>query len=98
MGSKSPIRAVFFDLDDTLCDTLGTREARARVAFESIVQALPGLDREDFIVRVMEPTSDRIVRGVPAVVRELGLAETEAGRKGDCDLILRRVHRVASAV
>src|SRR5687768_8516752 len=79
--SSTPIRAVFFDLDDTLCDTIGTREARARVAFDLIVLALPGLDLEDFMVRVMEPTSDRIVRGVPAVVRELGLAETEAGRK-----------------
>ena len=29
MRSSPPIRAVFLDLDDTLCDTIGTREARA---------------------------------------------------------------------
>ncbi len=30
-----PIRAVFFDLDDALCDTISTREPRARRAFDT---------------------------------------------------------------
>jgi phosphoglycolate phosphatase-like HAD superfamily hydrolase len=42
------IRAVFFDLDDTLCDTIGTREARARVAFESLAAERPELDGAAF--------------------------------------------------
>ncbi len=75
-----PIRAVFFDLDDTLCDTIGTREARARQAFEAIARERPALDGEAFVSRVMEPTGDRVVRGVPAVVRDLGLGGSEAGR------------------
>ena len=75
------IRAVFFDLDDTLCDTIGTREARALVAFESLAGEQPELDREEFVARVMEPRSERVVRGVPGVVEELGLAGSVAGRR-----------------
>jgi len=80
MRSRSPIRAVFFDLDDTLCDTIGTREARARLAFDAIARERPDLTRETFVARVMERVGERIVRGVPAVAEELGLARTEAGR------------------
>jgi len=80
MPAETPIRAVFFDLDDTLCDTIGTREARARLAFDAIARERPDLDRETFIARVMEPVGERIVRGVPAIAEELGLAWTEAGR------------------
>jgi FMN hydrolase / 5-amino-6-(5-phospho-D-ribitylamino)uracil phosphatase len=81
MRSKRPIRAVFFDLDDTLCDTSGTREARARLAFEAIARKRSELELEAFVARVMETTGDRIVRGVPAVVEELGLGGSEAGQK-----------------
>jgi putative hydrolase of the HAD superfamily len=73
------IRAVFFDLDDTLCDTIGTREVRARLAFEVIAKARPDVDCEAFISRVMEPAGERTVRGIAAVVEELGLSGTEAG-------------------
>jgi putative hydrolase of the HAD superfamily len=76
-----PLRAVFFDLDDTLCDTAGTREARARLAAERIHRELPELGVEEIVARVMEPAGDRIVRGIPGLVRELGLADTEAGRE-----------------
>jgi len=75
-----PIRAVFFDLDDTLCNTIGTREARARRAFEALRRERPNLDGDAFVSRVMEPAGPLLVRGVPAVVNELGLALTPGGR------------------
>ena len=74
-----PIRAVFFDLDDTLCDTIGTREARARRAFDAIRGERPDLEVEAFVARVMEAAGPRLVRGVPAVLNELGLALTPGG-------------------
>jgi putative hydrolase of the HAD superfamily len=81
LSSTPPIRVVFFDLDDTLCDTIGTREARARLAFEAIASERPQLEREEFVARVMSPMGDRIVRGVPPIVEELGLAAMEPGEK-----------------
>ncbi len=80
MPSRAPLRAVFFDLDDTLCDTIGTREARARRAFQLLAPAIPDLRETEFVKLVMEPTGDRIVRGVTAVVESLGLAKSPAGR------------------
>src|SRR5688500_5426275 len=77
MGERA-VRGLFFDLDDTLSDTTGTREARARLAYQSL--ASPNLDCEAFVALVMEPVGERIVRGVPAVVEELGMAETEDGQ------------------
>ena len=74
------IRAVFFDLDDTLCDTIGTREARARLAFQSIGPAVAGLACNDFLARVMAPKGERDVHGLLAVVEELGLTQSAAGR------------------
>ncbi len=73
------IRAVFFDLDDTLCDTIGTREERARRAFSLLCREHPRLDTESLVARAMAPAGDRLVTGVPAVLRELGLAETPTG-------------------
>jgi putative hydrolase of the HAD superfamily len=81
MRSRPPIRAVFFDLDDTLCDTIGTREVRARLAFEVIANERPDIDCEAFVSRVMEPAGERTVRGIAAVVEELGLSGTEAGER-----------------
>ena len=52
MPSSSPILAVFFDLDDTLCDTIGTREARARLAFEALTRERPELEYEEFLARL----------------------------------------------
>jgi len=100
-----PLHAVFFDLDDTLCDTIGTREARARLAFEALSCHRPGLGCEEFVARAMEPIGDRVVRGVPAVVGELGLAGSEAGRAAigawffdGCIELLRGFEGVAETV
>lgn len=38
-----PVRAVFFDLDGTLCDTIGSRPQRARKAFERLRTDYPHL-------------------------------------------------------
>jgi putative hydrolase of the HAD superfamily len=100
-----PLHAVFFDLDDTLCDTIGTREARARMAFEALARERPDLDGEELVARVMEPTGNRVVRGVPAVVEELRLAGSKAGRAATsvwlfdgCIGLLRAFEGVAETV
>ena len=80
MRFRSPIRAVFFDLDDTLCDTIGTREARARRAFECLCQPHSGLDVDVLVRRALEPLSEpRSAVGVRGVLTELGLLESTAG-------------------
>ena len=80
MLSSAPIRAVFFDLDDTLCDTTGTRESRARRAFECLCQRNPNLDVDALVRRALEPVSEpRSAVGVRGVLMELGLLETAAG-------------------
>jgi len=74
------LRAVFFDLDDTLCDTIGTREARARLAFEYLCRMQSGLDAEALVRRALEPLAEpRSALGVRAVLEELGLLDTAAG-------------------
>src|SRR3990172_12148336 len=100
-----PLHAVFIDLDDTLCDTTGTREARARLAFEAIEGERPELGGDDFVARVMEPIGDRVVRGVQPVVEELGLGGSEAGRMAigvwffeGCMELLRAFEGVAETV
>ena len=105
MRFRSPIRAVFFDLDDTLCDTIGTRQARARLAFEAVARERPALGREEFVAHVMERRDERDVRGVPVVIDELGLAGTEAGRVaigawffGGCIELLRPLEGVIETV
>ena len=57
MPSEPRVRAVFFDLDDTLCDTIGTREARARRAFEGLCRMQAGFDAETLVRRALEPLS-----------------------------------------
>jgi FMN hydrolase / 5-amino-6-(5-phospho-D-ribitylamino)uracil phosphatase len=80
MRSNPPIRAVFFDLDDTLCDTIGTREARARRAFECLCRADSTLDFEALVTRALEPLAEpRSALGVRGVLAELGLLEREPG-------------------
>ena len=76
-----PLRAVFFDLDDTLCDSIGARPERARRAFQRLRRDHPHLDVEALIARALEPAGPRIVRGVPAVLEELGVKDTPAGRE-----------------
>jgi len=76
------LRAVFFDLDDTLCDSIGTRYERARKAFEPVVRKDPGVDMDSLLSRALEPLDEpRSVRGVAAILDELELAETPTGRE-----------------
>jgi len=78
--SSAPIRAVFFDLDDTLCDTIGTREARARLAFECLCRMRRDLDVNALVRRALEPLAEpRSAVGVRGVLAELELMDTEAG-------------------
>jgi len=71
---------VFFDLDDTLCDTIGTRAARARRAFECLCRMQSGLDLEVLVGRALEPLAEpRSALGVRGVLEELALLDKEAG-------------------
>jgi putative hydrolase of the HAD superfamily len=74
------IRAVFFDLDDTLCGTIGARPERALRAYRALAHVCP-LSLDEFLGRVLEPVAPREVRGVPALLEELGLSETQQGRE-----------------
>jgi HAD superfamily hydrolase (TIGR01549 family) len=76
-----PIRAVFFDLDDTLCDTTGSRPQRARRALDCLSAEYRHLDVDALVERALEVTGERLVFGVPALIEELGLAETPAGKQ-----------------
>ncbi len=79
MPSDPRVRAVFFDLDDTLCDTIGTREARARRAFECLCVMQSGLDAEVLVKRALEPLAEpRSAVGVREVLEELGLLDEAA--------------------
>ena len=80
MPSEPRVRAVFFDLDDTLCDTIGTREARARRVFECLCRMEPDFDPAALVRRALEPLSEpRSALGVRGVLKELGLLDKEAG-------------------
>jgi HAD superfamily hydrolase (TIGR01549 family) len=80
MPSEPSIRAVFFDLDDTLCDTIGTREARARRAFECLCRMQSGLDAEALVRRALVPLAEpRSAVGVRGVLEELGLLDKAGG-------------------
>ncbi len=71
MPSEPRVRAVFFDLDDTLCDTIGTREARARRAFEYLCRTQSGLDADLLVRRALEPLAEpRSALGVRGVLEE----------------------------
>lgn len=75
-------RAVLFDLDNTLCNTSASRLERARLVSEVLVAHSPSLIEEDLMTRILEPlpqTGDP--RGARPLVRELGLSESETGRR-----------------
>lgn len=75
------LRAVFFDLDDTLLDTTGSRAVRARRAAMRLAVEYPDLHTDEIVSAALEYDSDRRwIRGIPRVVADLGLADTEAGR------------------
>jgi hypothetical protein len=82
------LRAIFFDLDDTLCDTIGTRGERIRKAFERVCADYPQLDVEQLCGRALEHTraleslhEPRAVRAIQMVLQELELSETEAAKE-----------------
>jgi putative hydrolase of the HAD superfamily len=75
------VRAIFFDLDDTLCDTTGTRSERTERCLARLRRDHPDVDPEGFVERVFEPTNaPRGIRGVPRVIDDLSLADSPAGR------------------
>jgi FMN phosphatase YigB (HAD superfamily) len=74
------LRAVFFDLDDTLCDTIGSRPERARKAFERLCGEYPHLDADQLVERaVAQMQEPRWARGILPLLEEMGLAQTAAG-------------------
>ncbi|MFQ5472008.1 MAG: HAD family hydrolase [Dehalococcoidia bacterium] len=75
------VRAIFFDLDDTLCDTTGTRSERTQRCLARLRRDHPDVNPEKFVERVLAPTgTPRGIRGVPRVVDDLGLADSPGGR------------------
>ena len=75
------IRAVFFDLDDTLCPTSSTREARARLAHEVLTQSGHEVEFDAFFASVVEyDPALKFIRGMTHALTQLGLHETEAGK------------------
>lgn len=71
------LRAIFFDLDDTLCDTIGARPQRARKAFERLCAEHPHLIPGDLVSAALEPLDEpRSVRGIRRVLEDLGLERT----------------------
>ena len=78
---KQP-RAVFFDLDDTLCNTSVSRFERARLVAQVLVEHSPLLTQEDLIARVLEQMPETgWPRGARPLVQELGLSDTGIGRE-----------------
>jgi putative hydrolase of the HAD superfamily len=77
-----PLRAVFFDLDDTLCDTVSSRQQRARKALEAFGRHHHEYDLEELLDKVMQshPTIERDIRGLRSVFAKLGLEESEGAR------------------
>jgi len=77
-----PIRAVFFDLDDTLCDAIGSRPQRARKALEDFCRHHPDYEVEELLRRALQPNPflDREVRGLRSVFAELGLEASDGAR------------------
>ena len=76
-----PIRAVFFDLDGTLLATSASRGVVAEMAADVLVRANSSLERQDLIAQMMEFEPGKPWRrGAGAVVKDLGLEDTEAGR------------------
>ncbi|HEX5371090.1 MAG TPA: HAD family hydrolase [Dehalococcoidia bacterium] len=75
------IRAVFFDLDDTLCNTSVSRRDRALLAAKTIAAANPDLDVDELVLRILEPQPGAgSPRGVGPLLADLGVSDTDAGR------------------
>lgn len=74
------LQAVFFDLDDTLCDTINSREHRARKALEAFCGHHREYELEQLLERVLQPhpAIERDIRGLASVFADLGV-EKSAG-------------------
>lgn len=79
---RSRIRAVFFDLDDTLCNTSISRPERARLAFDCLCSDGFSLDFEAFFKAITsrDPATG-FTRGIEPVLEEYGLTQTSVGAK-----------------
>jgi putative hydrolase of the HAD superfamily len=75
-----PLRAILFDLDDTLLDTTGTHGERTIRIAEHLAANLPGFDADAFVGRAHpgNPEHDWAA-GVDHLLEELGLAGTDLG-------------------
>jgi HAD superfamily hydrolase (TIGR01549 family) len=100
------LRAIFFDLDDTLCDTTGTRLERTERCLARLRRDHPDVDADTFVERTLESAGPRrAIRGVPRTIADLGLAETPAGREAsrmwffvDCYDLIRPLPGVCEIV
>ena len=76
------MRAIFFDLDETLCDTNGSRGQRAALASQRLVQDYPHLNVAALACRMLEVDgATGWPRGVSLLLQELGLEDCDAGRE-----------------
>jgi HAD superfamily hydrolase (TIGR01549 family) len=74
------MRAIFFDLDDTLCDTNGSRLQRARLASECLACAYPHLEATTLAERILEiDPAHGWPRGVGPLLQDLGIEGSAAG-------------------
>ncbi len=72
------IRAVFFDLDDTLILTTATRTQRARLSAEALLPHARSMSIDSLASRMLAPTP-RVSRSEPhPLIEELNIAGTEA--------------------
>ena len=76
------LKAVFFDLDDTLLETTGTQALRAERVALRLQRELPALACGAFIERAIakDPATGWAL-GVAALIEEAGLRDTEAGKE-----------------
>ena len=73
------IRAVFFDLDDTLCQTTATRRDRARLSAEVLLPHAKDEDLDTLITRMLAPhPKTGFPLGAQPLIDELGIAGTQA--------------------
>ena len=74
------LQAVFFDLDDTLCNTSVSRGERAQICARILFEAEPSHGFDALVDSILRPVSDSDwPRGIIPVLRELGLDETPHG-------------------
>ena len=75
------IRAVFFDLDDTLCQTTWSRRERALLAHAALTDAGHEIDFDAFFASILEYDPEiKFIRGITYALQGFGLHETDAGK------------------